>query len=377
MKIDTNLLRASLRSWYANDLRTVGPGWLQLLWTCLFSSVVGLGFFVLGLASMAAGSGRLPSWAGAGQWLLANLVVSWTIGACIHGLFAIAVPLLGAERIRGFSRRQQSLFFAGFPLLGLAIGWPLGAYLASSLVLERRWMPFKSVETVVGAFLLALLAYAIFYKHFQAKARQIEAEKRATEAQLRLLQGQMEPHFLFNTLANVHALIDHEPARAKAMLGSFTDYLRASLGSLRRIDAPLSDELALTEAYLQVQQTRMDERLQFSIEAAPDTRQASLPPMILQPLVENAIHHGLEPQLQGGRVVVRAQAENGQLRLEVQDDGRGLRAPPRKGARLALQNLRERLHGLYGDEARLELLERDVGTLARVTLPFTLHRPST
>ena len=120
----------------------------------------------------------------------------------------------------------------------------------------------------------------------------------------------------------------------------------------------------------------MDERLRFSIDAAPDVRLANLPPMILQPLVENAIHHGLEPQLNGGRVSVRALAEGGQLRLEVQDDGRGLRAPPRKGARMALQNLRERLRGLYGDEARLELLEQDVGTLARVTLPLNLQASS-
>ncbi|MFN9504092.1 MAG: sensor histidine kinase [Rubrivivax sp.] len=376
MKIDKDMLRASWRSWYANDLRAVGPGWLQLLWTFVFSSVVGLCFFVLGLATLATGSGRLPSWAGAGQWLLANLVVSWIIGACIHGLFAVLVPLLGAERIRAFSRRGQSLFFAGVPLAGLALGWPMGAFVASNLILEKRWFPFRNAETVVGAFLLAVLVTFIFYKHFQAKARQIEAEKRVTEAQLRLLQGQMEPPFLFNTLANVHALIDHEPARAKAMLGSFTDYLRASLGGLRRHEAPLSDELALAEAYLQVQQTRMDERLRFSIDAAPDVRLANLPPMILQPLVENAIHHGLEPQLNGGRVSVRALAEGGQLRLEVQDDGRGLRAPPRKGARMALQNLRERLRGLYGDEARLELLEQDVGTLARVTLPLNLQASS-
>jgi hypothetical protein len=393
MTINTALLRASLRAWYANDLRPVGPPWLQVLWTFLFSSVVGVGFFVLGVATSAMGSGRLPGPETALRWLAGNLLVSWVIGACIHLLFTAIVSLMGAERIRGFSRRQQSAFFAGVPLLGLMVGWPLGAWVASEAVLQRRWVSIHNSEGVLGMLMLMAMVSLLFYKHFSSKARQIDAERRATEAQLRLLQGQIEPHFLFNTLANVHALVDIEPARAKAMLGAFTEYLRASLSDLRRDQAPLDDEIALAEAYLRVQQTRMDDRLRFSTDVAEETRRLLLPPLLLQPLVENAVVHGLEPQVNGGHIWVRAQLTADHLVIEVQDNGKGLpsdvsdAAPvagaasspvqsahpggraSRRGAGLALKNLRERLASQYGDQARLELLPAQSGTLARLTLP--------
>ena len=203
--------------------------------------------------------------------------------------------------------------------------------------------------------------------------QQALAEKRATEAQLRLLQAQIEPHFLFNTLANVVALIDHEPAKARQMLGAFTDYLRASLTGLRRDVGPLADELALAEAYLRVQQSRMEERLRFVIEADENVRAALLPPLLLQPLVENAVQHGLEPTLDGGTVRVQARAEGGELVIEVHDDGRGLHAPPRKAAgqrrgagqhpRTAGATLRQRPPAWRSSAA-------DPGTVARLRLPL-------
>ncbi len=371
MKLDAALLKASWRSWYANDLRVVGPPWLQIVWTFIFGSVVGTCFFLLGVGTMAIGAGKLPSWAVAGKWFFANLVVAWVISACIHLLFATVTPLVGVDRIRNFNNRQKAFFFAGIPLVGTAIGWPLGSFLVANVVNQRSLYPFRSMEAVFGALLLALLISFLFYKHFDAKARQIEAEKRATEAQLRLLQAQIEPHFLFNTLANVQSLIDHDAPRAKQMLAAFTDYLRASLGGLRRDEAPLADELALAQAYLRIQQTRMDERLSFSIEASEETRLLLLPPLLLQPLVENAVHHGLEPQIDGGTVTVRARLEHAQLIVDIRDDGSGMAAAPRKGAGLALSNLRKRLLARFGDAARLELSDGAPGTLARLIIPAT------
>jgi sensor histidine kinase YesM len=217
-------------------------------------------------------------------------------------------------------------------------------------------------------------AFVLIYQWFGYKARAIEAERQHSEAQLRLLQAQIEPHFLFNTLANVNALIEHDPPKARRMLGAFTDYLRAGLSNLRRDQAPLADELALAEAYLRVQQARMEERLSFSIEADPTVRQAALPPLLLQPLVENAVVHGLEPQVDGGTVQVQARIEQGCLVLEVRDNGRGL-APPaaaqaRRGQGLALANVRERLRSRFGDAASLELLDAEPGALARLRLPL-------
>jgi hypothetical protein len=370
MMIDTALLKASWRSWYANDLRIVGPGWLQIVWTVVFSCLVGVGFFVLGLGMRVMASGRWPSGEGMVRWLGANLTVALCIGLTIHVLFAVLIGAIGPDRIRNLQGRRKGLFFGGVPLMGTAIGWPLGAWLVKGQTVGN-WFPFERGDAIVGALLVGSLISLLFYLHFDAKARQIEAEKRAAEAQLRLLQGQIEPHFLFNTLANVQALVDHDAQRAKTMLAAFTDYLRASLGGLRRDEAPLADELALAEAYLRVQQTRMDERLHFRIEAAPEVRELPLPPLLLQPLVENAVHHGLEPQVDGGTVEVRARRDGAHLVIEVQDDGRGLTAPPRKGAGMALHNLRERLSSRYGNDARLELVERAPGTLARLVLPAT------
>ena len=160
----------------------------------------------------------------------------------------------------------------------------------------------------------------------RARPGQIQAERRATEAQLQLLQAQIEPHFLFNTLANVLSLIEHDAPRAKLMLESFTDYLRASLGELRREHSSVGAELDMASAYLQLLQLRMDERLRFRIEASEAARRVVVPPLLLQPLIENAIQHGLEPKVEGGEVVVRASVEGDRLRLVVEDNGLGLPA---------------------------------------------------
>jgi len=370
MKLTRDILRASWTSWYASDLRIVGPRWLQLVWTFVFSTGVGLAFFVLGLSMRVIARGSWPSLEGALFWLGSNLVVAWTIGAIIHALFALAIGWLGADRIRRFDNPRKGLFFGGIPLLGTAIGWPLGAWLVSGQV--GHWFPFGRADAILASLLFSVLISGLFYLHFDAKARQIDAEKRATEAQLRLLQAQIEPHFLFNTLANVQALVDEDAPRAKAMLSAFTDYLRASLGGLRRDEAPLADELALAEAYLRVQRTRMEERLRFRIDADDTARRALLPPLLLQPLVENAVHHGIEPQIDGGTVEVRARAEGGRLLVEVADDGGGLQASTRNGSGVALGNIRERLQARYGSEARFDLTGQARGTRARLSLPLTL-----
>jgi sensor histidine kinase YesM len=157
------------------------------------------------------------------------------------------------------------------------------------------------------------------------------------------------------------------------MLASFTDYLRASLGTLRAEHSTVANELELAQSYLQLLQARMEERLRFSIEADEATRAQPLPPLLLQPLVENAVVHGLEPSIEGGMVQVRAEVVDGALRLEVKDDGRGIDAPPRpgkRGAGVALANVRQRLATRYGSAATLELLPGQPGTLARITIPL-------
>ena len=369
MKIDTWTLRRSWDSWTSLVPDPVGPYWLQLVWTAVFSAMLALGFTVLGFALHAD---SLADWLRADRWLHwlgRNLVVSLVIGYAIHGLFELASRLVGPARIYRFTALQRVLFYGGIPVVAVGAGWPLGIWLAGGTV-QRNGGPIATVAAI------SLLVTFVTYHWFGAKARAIEAERRATAAQLKLLQAQIEPHFLFNTLANVHSLIDHDTARAKAMLGAFTDYLRASLGGLRRDEVTLGDELALAEAYLRVQATRMEGRLRFSIEADEAARRALLLPLVLQPLVENAVQHGLEPQVDGGSVVVHARAEGEAVVVEVRDDGRGLEAaqaaPTRRGAGLALANIRERLAARFGSAASLTLAPAaagGAGTVATLRLP--------
>ena len=368
-----SFLQASWRSWWASDLRRVGPEWLHLVWTVLFSMVIAAGFTIIGFALFARGQGAWSNWSGWLYWYGLNLAVALCIGLAIHALYRLGEHWLGAERIRSLSRPMRGLYFGGVPVLGTAIGWPL----ASALVGQNGpgWFRLSDPDTIVSSLLLSVMLSLVIYQFFAAKERQVQAEKRATEAQLRLLQGQIEPHFLFNTLAGVISLVDHDPPRAKAMLQNFTDYLRASFTTLRRDEGPLAQELDLAEHYLRLLQTRMEDRLQFSISADEASRSVPVPPLLLQPLVENAVHHGLEPSIDGGRVDVRARVQAGRLLLEVQDNGRGLAAPPRRparpGAGMALANLRERLLALHGPLATLELLPAEPGTLVRLTLPVS------
>jgi two-component sensor histidine kinase len=366
------LLRASARSWVSSDLQRVGPYWLQWVWTLLFSAVLAVGFTALGYV-LFGHRGPMRSLDGVLTWYVKNLVVCLTVAGVIHLMFDGLGHLVGgAAAMKHWKDWQRSLFFGGVPIVGVALGWPLGVTLAGGDVL--RWVSGENGRSVVMLSLSTSLVLTFFFHHwFSAKARQYHAEQRATEAQLKLLQAQIEPHFLFNTLANVQSLMDHDLPRARQMLASFTDYLRASLGALRRDDSAVADELELARSYLELLQARMDDRLRFDIDADESARRQPLPPLLLQPLVENAVVHGLEPSIDGGRVSVTARVRGERLVLEVRDDGRGPEAPPataRRGNGVALQNIRERLAARYGDAARLSIEPAHPGTRACIELPL-------
>jgi sensor histidine kinase YesM len=214
-----------------------------------------------------------------------------------------------------------------------------------------------------GTVLLIVLITFVFQLFFRSSVRRIQAENRATEAQLRLLQAQIEPHFLFNTLANVVSLMEVDAPRAKTMLEAFVDYLRASLSGLGAGRHTLGDEIDLVAAYLKIIKIRMEDRLDYAIDVPAALRALALPPLTLQPLVENAIVHGLEPQIDGGRVRIGARHVDDRLMITVDDDGAGFAATTtatpatttRGGAGTALVNIRQRLAQTYGGGARLEL----------------------
>lgn len=363
-------LSLAWQSWISNDLDPHGPEWLQWLLTLLFCAVVAMCLTVLGVALNAIGGSsawqRPDLWL---RWFGKNLVVSCVIGFLIHTMFVLLIPAIGKARIRGWSETGRTLFFSGVPLVGVAIGWPAGFWLVRHDA--DAWLARVDGDVVVGILLMALLFSFVFFQIFGARSRQVVAERRALEAQLKLLQAQMEPHFLFNTLAGVQTLIDTDPVRAKRMLESFTDYLRATVGSLRTEDSTLAAELALAESYLALMRERMEDRLRYTVQADEGLQHARLPALMLQPLVENAIHHGLEPKVDGGTLRIAARRDGDALLVEVCDDGRGPDAPPRRGGHgVALDNLRQRLQGRWGDAASLTLAPAAPGTRATLRIPL-------
>jgi two-component sensor histidine kinase len=371
--LNASLLRQSLLAWLDWDRRgKFGPRWLAWLWTLLFCVVIALLFTVLGLTVL----GQASAWSDSSLWLHwtgRNLVVSLTIGILTHLLFDVLhATWVPPGRVREWPMWLRSVVFTGVPMAGVVIGWPLANWLAGMDDYFGDLMRNHGLSALVGPLLLSLVISVVLHHWFSARAREADALRRATEAQLRLLQGQVEPHFLFNTLATVQALMDTDVPRARRTLDSFTEYLRASLGSLRRDQGTLGDELDLVDAYLHLMQMRMEDRLRYEVRADVALRDAPLPPLALQPLVENAIHHGLEPKREGGMVRVTARRDGDVLVVDVQDDGLGLAMPPRrrKGNGVALANLRERLAGLYGDRAVLDLAGDETGTRATLRLPL-------
>ncbi|MES2902093.1 MAG: histidine kinase [Pseudomonadota bacterium] len=206
----------------------------------------------------------------------------------------------------------------------------------------------------------------------QEKARSEAIARQALQSQLQLLQAQIEPHMLFNTLANLQGLIALDPNRAQEMLDQLIQYLRATLSSSRAETTTLGQEFALMQAYLGLMSVRMGDRLGFTLDLPDRLRKASIAPMMLQPLVENAIIHGLEPKVDGGHITVAASEHEGQLRVSVADTGLGLDAPSAKsGTHLGVSNTRERLLALYGERATITLKPNEPqGAVACITFPL-------
>lgn len=286
---------------------------------------------------------------GYGGGFVENLLFSQCIGLTI-----LLLIHLGWRRFWPGEKPPRGPFFA-LIAAGVIGGW-LGGSLVASLLLGQPWTAGRNAWVALAVTVVAGVSSTWF---FWSRQRAAELERQGIEAQLKALQAQIEPHFLFNTLANLDALIQSDPARARALLAHLNDYLRATLAATRREANTLADEFALLRGYLEVQRVRMGERLRFSLELPEALAQADLPPLLLQPLVENALKHGIEPKVEGGEVRVSAREEQGQLLLEVADTGRGHAAPRRagepdtRGTGVGLANVRARLAAAFAG-ARFE-----------------------
>ncbi len=200
--------------------------------------------------------------------------------------------------------------------------------------------------------------------------------QQVTEAKLAALQAQVEPHFLYNTLASVQALTEVDPAKAHEMTGHLIQYLRNALPKMRESVSTVGQEIELARAYLNILQMRMGKRLAFEIDVPAELMEMPFPPLMLPSLVENAIKHGLEPQREGGAVRIAAALAGGRLSLSVADTGRGFSETP--GAGVGLANIRERLAALYGDAAKLTLVaNQPQGVVATIEVPAEGTRSAT
>ncbi|MFO1412323.1 MAG: histidine kinase [Burkholderiales bacterium] len=310
---------------------------------------------------------------------LACFVFAQCIGYAIWILIAVAsrgVP----DDLRRLPAVRWALY-VGLPVVGSFAGF----WLASTLLAmpEARaemftWqgtLSILAISAVVVGILLGILVPRERAARAQAvaardEARATAAEREVAVARLQLLEAQVEPHFLFNTLAHVVSLVDREPAQAKRMLHRLIDLLRATAVSGDR-ETTLAGQLDLLRAYLDLIAMRMGERLAWSVTAPADVQGLAVPPMLLQPVVENAIKHGLEPKVEGGRVDVVARRDAGRLVLEVTDTGVGVaaaRGPASTG--IGIANLKARLAALYGAEASVVLADHvPCGTRVTLVLP--------
>lgn len=206
-----------------------------------------------------------------------------------------------------------------------------------------------------------------------ATAAEESLKRQLAEAQLKMMQAQVEPHFLFNTLASVDYLIETDPARASTMQKNLIQYLRAALPQMREGSTTLGKEIALCRSYLEILKVRMEDRLQYAITVPQGLASAQFPPMMLQSLVENSIKHGLEPKAEGGTLTISADVANGNLRVTVADTGLGFAAGGRPGTGVGLSNVQERLAALYNGAAKL-VIEANTpsGTISTIEVPYTI-----
>ncbi|AAW87803.1 two component sensor histidine kinase [Aliivibrio fischeri ES114] len=267
-------------------------------------------------------------------------------------------------------------------VLAMVLSITLGTFHASLWL--NKYEDFATLEALQPIVLLGLIFTAICFYYFHAtektmlaeqalalsKRKQLEQEKALVLSQLSQLQSQIEPHFLFNTLANISALIELDSNKAKLMLEKLTDLLRGSLKTNRNPLITVEQEIELLNAYLSIQQIRLGDRLTYEIDNQI-IESISLPPLLIQPLVENAITHGIEPSAQGGQLMVQFKQENNQFIVVISDNGVGLESvPPSKGHGMSLNNIKQRLYDLFDGSASVRITEnKDGGVSAEVTIP--------
>jgi len=307
---------------------------------------------------------------------LPNLVMSLSFGVSICTLIILLFRLFNPQQVKTL---PIVLIMATGVVGGMIIGSQAGPFILLhffSIVIDAR--DGQYLKTIVMALVFGGTVSYFFYSRAQLKSvgeaaekerfNRLASEKAVLEYSLKLLQAQIEPHFLFNTLSNILSLIDTEPTKGKSMLIDLIRYLRTSLSRTLPDATTLDQEMETIKAYLNIQKIRLGDRLIFTIDVPDTLTQYPLPPMLLQPLVENAVKHGIEPGIEGGEIRIIASEESKYLRIEVVDTGLGFSSFNASGVGIA--NVKERIKLIYNEKGRFFLEEnKPHGVKAVIEVP--------
>jgi hypothetical protein len=350
------------------------PGNQGAVWLIIVaaSTLVGFGYFLSSIAGPASDHPPI-SWE---RLLLFSLGTAWIWAA-------LTAPVLWLTRnasvVRGDWAAGAGIHVftgTGFLVASGVLEWILGTT-TGVVTAGRFWsfVLFESLPTRLVAYLaIVTLGWAAryfgLYRTRQVHAAELEA--RLARTHLQVLKMQLQPHFLFNTLNAVAELVHTEPDAADLMITRLGRLLRLSLDNAGHQVVPLRQEIDFLRVYLDIEQVRFQDRLEIVWEVSPETLDAAVPTLLWQPVLENAIRHGVTPLAGRGRIVIASRREGDDLVLEIRDNGTGLPAgaPPREG--VGLRNIRERVNQLYGSRARLSLAPAaGGGTIATLRLPYT------
>jgi sensor histidine kinase YesM len=311
----------------------------------------------------------------------AVLAYSVCIGLCSWSLIDFGAILFPSARETGWPQGYSGVLL---PIVGNGLGFVLGVSIADAWLGHSTWAVVTERQLLLSVLMSGVIGMIITYyfyssgksEHLEQKVN--EATRLATEARLKLLEAQLEPHMLFNTLANLRMLIGLDAPRAQDMLDHIIAYLRATLSASRASTHPLQREFDRLHDYLELMAVRMGPRLRYTLDLPAELAQHNVPTLLLQPLVENSIQHGLEPKVEGGSLTISARREGDTVVLEVSDTGLGFDptdsgfthpASPDKG--FGVQQIRERLAAVYGAQGTIEFVaDRAGGARARVRFPY-------
>ena len=311
-------------------------------------------------------------------WIVGNLIDAWYWALLTFPIFYLALRFRFTRRgwpvavaVHALGATTAALANVVFNLFVSGVLYPgdpgqFGAYFRGTFYIDFQWY-----------LLLGGAAYGMDY-YRRMRDREVQSarlDESLAEARLEALKMQIQPHFLFNTLNTISELVHEDADAAERMIVRMADLLRLTVDNAQTHEVTLAQEVEFLEAYLEIQRTRFQDRLQVEVAMGPGTAGARVPNLVLQPLVENAIRHGAASLGGLGRISVKSERRGGRLRMEVHDNGPGPHPDPQPGGRqgVGVRNTRERLEQMYGAGGRLELTHCPVGgTVAAVEIPFSL-----